>query len=95
MSLGTLLNLTVPSWAIKKPRCIQMKNLKEGKTYIGRFISNYDSTFEVAIIKRTEKSVTFIHPHSGKNKRAKIHNYDGCEFFMPFGNYSMSPIISA
>lgn len=62
------------------------------KTYIGRFISNSDSTFEVAVIKRTEKSVTFIHPHTKETKRAKIHNHNG-EFFMPFGNYSMSPII--
>mgnify|MGYP003652958959 FL=1 len=72
-----------------------MKTLEAGKTYIGRFICNYDSTFEITVMKRTDKSVTFIHPHTGESKRAKIHNYDGSEFFMPLGNYSMSPIISA
>ena len=62
------------------------------KTYIGRFASNYDSTFEVVVLKRTEKSVTFIHPQTKEKKRAKIHNHNG-EFFMPFGNHSMSPVI--
>ena len=62
------------------------------KTYIGRFTSNYDSTFEVTVIKRTEKTVIFIHPHTKETKRAKIHNHNG-EFFMPFGSHSMSPII--
>ena len=42
------------------------------KTYIGRFTSNYDSTFEVVVIKRTEKSVTFIHPQTKEKKRAKL-----------------------
>jgi len=72
-----------------------MKTLEAGKTYIGRFISNYDSTFEIKILKRTAKSVTFIHPHTGESKRAKIHTYDGSAIFLPLGNYSMSPSISA
>jgi len=72
-----------------------MKTLMANKTYIGRFICNSDSTFEVNVIKRTEKSVTFLHPHTGESKRAKIHSHDDVEFFMPLGNFSMSPIISA
>jgi len=72
-----------------------MKTLTANKTYIGRFICNSDSTFEVTVLKRTEKSVTFLHPHTGESKRAKIHNHNNEEFFMPLGNYSMSPIISA
>ena len=64
------------------------------KTYIGRFASNYDSTFEVVVLKRTEKSVTFIHPINKQKKRAKIHKYNNDEFFMPLGNHSMCPVIT-
>ena len=64
------------------------------KTYIGRFASNYDSTFEVVVLKRTEKSVTFIHPINKQKKRAKIHKYNNDEFFMPLGKHSMCPVIT-
>tara|TARA_Y100000114_G_scaffold74206_1_gene68047 strand:- start:647 stop:919 length:273 start_codon:yes stop_codon:yes gene_type:complete len=67
---------------------------KKMKTYIGRFASNYDSTFEVVVLKRTEKSVTFIHPINKQKKRAKIHKYNNDEFFMPLGNHSMCPVIT-
>jgi len=72
-----------------------MKKLQAGKTYGGRFISNYDSTFEVTVTRRTAKTVFFNHPNSGEPKKAKIHEYNDCEYFMPFGNYSMSPTVDA
>ena len=47
---------------------------QEGKTYFGRFISNYYRTVVVRIIKRTPKTVVFENLNTGERKRTKIHN---------------------
>ena len=63
----------------------------ETGTYKTNFISDQDSWFTVEVVKSTEKSVTFLHPHTQNETRAKIHSYDGKNFFYPLGRYSMAP----
>ena len=72
-----------------------MSNFENATTYTGRFIGDADATFEVRVIKRTAKTVTFVHPQHGDEQRAKIHTSDGGEFFFPMGQYSMAPVIKA
>jgi hypothetical protein len=72
-----------------------MNNFKANTTYTGRFITDADSSFEVTVIKRTAKTVTFIHPHHGTETRGKIHLNNGVEFFFPMGQSSMAPTIHA
>jgi len=72
-----------------------MNTLKAGSTYQGRFITNSDSTLDVRVIKRTAKTVSFKHPHHGVVTRAKVHQYDGVEFFYPMGQCSMALTIHA
>lgn len=70
-----------------------------GQEYYGRFSCNYHSIVSVEIVKRTEKSVWFEHPHKqGEIVRRRISKMGGGashEYFMPFGSYSMAMLISA
>ena len=68
---------------------------KANTTYTGRFITDADATFEVTVIKRTAKTVTFKHPHHGTDTRAKIQHDGEAEYFFPMGRYSMAPVIRA
>lgn len=72
-----------------------MSNFENATTYTGRFIGDADAVLEVRVIKRTAKTVTYVHPHTGDEQRAKIHNNDDGEFFFPMGQYSMAPVIRA
>jgi hypothetical protein len=72
-----------------------MSKFENATTYTGRFITDADAVLEVRVIKRTAKTVTFVHPHTGDDTRAKIHNNDDGEFFFPMGQYSMAPVIRA
>ena len=64
---------------------------KEGGAYFGRFISNYDHTVVVRIIKRTPKTVIFEDLNTGESKRVKIHksHYDGKEILFPYHGVSI------
>jgi hypothetical protein len=64
-----------------------------GTTYQTRSLCDYDCIYSVTVTRRTAKSVWF--KYHGKEKRAKISNYDGVESFKPFGSYSMAPTIRA
>ena len=72
-----------------------MSNFENNTTYSGRFITDSDAVLEVRVIKRTAKTVTYVHPHTGDEQRAKIHTEEGTEFFFPMGHYSMAPVIKA
>jgi hypothetical protein len=61
-----------------------------GKTYTTRSICDHNCVFAITIAKRTAKTVT-----TTDGKRLGIKVYDGREQVMPFGRYSMAPIINA
>jgi hypothetical protein len=58
-----------------------------------RMIGDSEMIISVVIIKRTEKSA-FVVIENGEIVRCKIHRYDGREFIMPFGRYSMAPMFN-
>lgn len=61
-----------------------------GKTYSTRSICDHDSIISLTIAKRTAKTVTTT---TGKTLRIAI--YDGAEYVMPWGRYSMAPSVRA
>ena len=57
-----------------------------------RLITNYDITISVILLKRTEKSA-YVQIEKGQVVRCKVRkSYNGKEYVMPYGTYSMAPI---
>ena len=65
-----------------------------GKTYKTKSVCNSDCVITVLIKKRTDKTVTCAVRGEEKNFRI-FKDYLGNECFMPWGRYSMAPIMSA
>ena len=65
-----------------------------GQTYKMLWIGDADSVTPVTVIKRTKKMVTLDVPGFGE-KRVAIKEYEGVEYALPTGNYSMAPRIKA
>jgi len=64
-----------------------------GKTYTTRSACDYNCIFEAKVIKKTAKTVT-VETNEGV-KRCKVHEYRDEQFFYPFGQYSMAPVMKA
>ena len=69
-----------------------MKKFEAGKTYLGRSPGDYNCVITVKVVKRTAKTIV-----TDEGKRLKVHTsrYDGEEYVMPWGSYSLAPCISA
>jgi len=62
------------------------------QTLTTRLITNYDIIVSVTLVNRTEKTA-FIMIERGEIVRCKIRkSYDGKEYVMPYGTYSMAPM---
>lgn len=64
-----------------------------GKTYSTRSIGDYDCVIAVTITRRTAQTVSAL--VRGKMKTFRITVLDGVESIMPWGRYSMAPMIDA
>lgn len=64
-----------------------------GKKYMARFISDADSTIEIKVVSRTEKTIKA--EVDGKVKTLRPYVYEGVECVRPLGNYSMAPVVRA
>lgn len=77
---------------------MKMKKFEVGKTYTARSAWDHNCVWNFEIVGRTEQTVTAI-DDDGKTQRYRINKklseYRNAESFKPFGNYSMSPTISA
>lgn len=61
-------------------------------TLTTRMITDSEIVLSVVLIKRTEKSA-FVQIDNGEVVRCKVKNsFDGSQYIMPYGNYSMAPI---
>ncbi len=60
-----------------------------GETYRTRSIADYDCIIAATIERRTDHFVWV------DGKRFRLDEYDGAEFFRPWGRYSMAPIMRA
>jgi len=73
-----------------------MTKFEINKTYTTRSFSNHDCIISVTIVKRTEKTVTVNGDGLvGKNKVFRVKICRDAEYILPWGNYSMSPILNA
>lgn len=68
-----------------------MQNFEAGKTYEFGFIGDADLKSYVKITKVTAKTVTGLVRGESKEKRFKVHEYNGEKFIYPLGKYSMCP----
>ena len=67
------------------------KTFEAGKTYTGRSVCDHDCIISVSVAKRTAKS---IRTTEGKTLRIAV-SFDGEEYVMPWGRYSMAPMVRA
>lgn len=69
-----------------------MKKFEAGKTYYSRSICNHECIFTIEVVKRTEKTVTYI--YDGRQRRSTIKVDENGEYIKP-DNYSMAPVFRA
>lgn len=69
-----------------------MKKFEVGKTYCSRSICDHECIFTIEIVKRTEKSVTYI--YDGKQRRSMIKTDESGEYIKP-DRHSMAPTFRA
>jgi hypothetical protein len=72
-----------------------MKRFEINKTYQTRSIANHDCIISATIIKRTDKTITTYDQMENRVRNFKVKIYNNTEYFMPWGNYSMCPSLSA
>ena len=65
-----------------------------GQEVSARSMCDYDCIFQFKVVKRTAKFVTLQYFNELKRVGVKT-NKEGCEYCLPFGNYSMSAIVYA
>jgi hypothetical protein len=67
------------------------KTFEAGKTYTARSVCDHNCIISVKVSKRTAKS---IRTTEGKTLRISLDR-DGEEYVMPWGRYSMAPMVRA
>jgi hypothetical protein len=70
-----------------------MSYFAPGKTYRLTFIGDADLHVAWKVLKRTRKFVTIT--DGNETKRVGVRLYCGVEQCLPFGSYSMSPVLAA
>lgn len=66
-----------------------MTTFEINKTYKMKFIGDSNLVVPVKVLKRTAKSVRV--EFDGVQKTCRIKMFDGSEYILPDGNYSMAP----
>lgn len=65
-----------------------------GGTYTARSSCDYDTIFEWTVVRRTAKFIT-VTDRFGETNRVGVKMDERGEWAMPFGRYSMAPVIHA
>lgn len=75
-----------------------MKKFEIGKTYTTRLITDSNCEIQFTITARTSSTITAVDDKGIEKKyrlSKKYSEYRNAETFLPWGNYSMCPMISA
>ena len=74
-----------------------MKVFEIGKEYNVRSVCDHECVWTFKVIERTAKTVTISEGGEIKKCRinAKLSEYRKAETVLPFGSYSMCPVLSA
>jgi len=70
-----------------------MHQFEIGNTYSTRLITSHDTIVSMTVLSRTAKTIKAT--VDGEPKTLRVREYDGAEYVMPWGRYSMSPMIRA
>jgi hypothetical protein len=69
---------------------------KVGQTYSARSLCDYNTIWHFTVLKRTARFITLRqHNAPAKEIRVGVKTWDGDEYALPLGNYSMAPAIHA
>lgn len=66
-----------------------------GNTYSARSASDHNCVWTFTVIARTAKFVTITDGDETRRVGAIVSSFDGAEYALPFGSYSMAPVIRA
>jgi hypothetical protein len=76
-----------------------MIQFEAGKTYETRSNTDWECIISAEIVRRTDRTLVIKTRTNPEGKRVKIYrsNYNGSayEYFLPWGNFSLSPVITA
>lgn len=74
-----------------------MKAFETGKTYSTRSICDTNCIITMKVLSRTAKTITALVDDEVKKLRisSKLSSYRNAETVLPWGSYSMAPMISA
>lgn len=74
-----------------------MKQFETGKTYSTRSICDQNCIFTITVISRTASTIKAFVDNEVRTLRInkKISGFRNAETVLPYGNYSMCPMISA
>lgn len=65
-----------------------------GKSYEMRWVTDADLRTRIEVIRRTRRFVTIV--IDGRDvKRVGVREWDGVEYALPLGDYSMAPRVKA
>lgn len=69
-----------------------MKKFEVGKKYYSRSIHDHECIYEIEVVSRTDKTITYM--YDGFKRRSKIKVNERGEYVTP-DNYSMAPVFRA
>ena len=76
-----------------------MKQFKVGMSYQMRSACDHDCVWRFVVTGRTAQTIRILEEHKTKPVmciiKKSLSEYRGAESVMPFGSYSMAPILSA
>lgn len=66
-----------------------------GATYSCTSACDSDCVWTFTVARRTAKFVTLVDQQTGDTYRVGVKTWDGVEYALPFGSFSMAPSIKA
>lgn len=70
-----------------------MKKFQVGKKYYSHSACDHECIFTIEVVKRTEKTVTYI--YQGRQRRSNIKMDEHNNEYIKPDNYSMAPVFRA
>lgn len=64
-----------------------------GKTYACKWPTDHTMTTPFTVVARTAQFLTLRRVGETKDVRCKVKQSDGSEWCLPFGSYSMAPVM--
>lgn len=67
-----------------------------GRTYLAHWATDHTMQTPFEVVRRTARFVTLRRPDTGETVRVGVKaDHAGAEYALPFGTYSMAPVLRA